>query len=84
MLLSIISSSAISASAVSMITTPGLPNYGASVVIGLIGILSLKEVFSASEKWNNSLSSSFNLAILPLLLCFAGIVSFKILDVIFA
>lgn len=83
MLLSVISSSAISASAVSMITAPGLPQYGASVVIGLIGLLSIKEVFSASEKWNSSLSSSFNLAILPLLLCFAGIVSFKILDIVF-
>ncbi|HEY3361611.1 MAG TPA: hypothetical protein VGK06_07225 [Methanosarcina sp.] len=83
MLLSVISSSAISASAVSMITTPGLPQYGVSVVIGLIGLLSLKEIFSASEKWSNSLSSSFNLAILPLLLCFAGIVSFSILNVIF-
>lgn len=82
MLLSVISSSAISASAVSMITTPGLPQYGVSVVIGLIGLLSLKEIFSASEKWSNSLSSSFNLAILPLLLCFAGIVSFSILNII--
>ena len=45
MLLSIISSSAISASAVSMITTPGLPQYGASVVIGLIGTSFSKRSF---------------------------------------
>jgi len=82
MLLSVISSSAISASAISMVTTPGLSQYGISVVIGLIGLLSLKEIFSASEKWSNFLSSSFNLAILPLLLCFAGIVSFSILNII--
>jgi hypothetical protein len=65
-----------------MVTTPGLPQYGAAVVIGLISLLSLKEIFSASDQWNNSLSSSFNLAVLPLLLCFGGIVSFKIIDII--
>jgi len=80
--LSIISSSAISASAISMITTPGLPQYGASVIIGLIGFLSLKEVLSASKKWTSSLNSSFNLVILPLLFVFAEIVIFKILDVV--
>jgi hypothetical protein len=60
-----------------MVTTPGLPMYGASVVIGLISLLSLKEVLSASEKWNSSLNSSLNLAILPLLLVFGGIVLYK-------
>jgi hypothetical protein len=64
-----------------MITTPGLPQYGASVVIGLISLLSLKEVLSASEKWNSSLNSSLNLAILPLLLVFAGILLFKISEI---
>ncbi|MCQ1535081.1 hypothetical protein FTO70_05135 [Methanosarcina sp. KYL-1] len=82
MLLSIISSaissSAISSSAISMVTSPGLPQYGAAVVVGLIALLSLKEVLSASEKWNKSLNNSFNLAILPLLVCFAAIVLFKI------
>ena len=81
-LLSIISSSAISSSAISMITTPGLPQYGALVVVGLIAFLSLKEILSASEKWNRSLNSSFNLVILPLMLCFAGIVFFKISEII--
>jgi hypothetical protein len=65
-----------------MVTTPGLPQYGASVVFGLIGLLSLKEVLSASDKWNNSLNSSLNLAILPLLLVFGGIVLYKTLEVI--
>ena len=79
---SAISSSAISASAISMITTPGLPQYGASVVIGLISLLSLKEVLSASEKWNSSLNSSLNLAIQPLLLVFGGIVFYKVLEIV--
>ncbi|KKG09300.1 hypothetical protein [Methanosarcina sp. 2.H.A.1B.4] len=79
---SVISSSAISSSAISMVTSPGLPQYGAAVVIGLIALLSLKEVLSASKSWNKSLNSSFNLAIIPLLLSFAGIVVFKVAEII--
>lgn len=82
MLLSIISSSAISSSAISMVTSPGLPQYGAAVVVGLIALLSLKEILSASEHWNKSLDSSFNLTILPLLFVFVTIVGFKVIEVI--
>jgi hypothetical protein len=82
MLLSIISSSAISSSAISMVTSPGLPQYGAAIVIGLIVLLSLKEVLSASEHWNISLNSSFNMSILPLLCCFALIVVYKVAETI--
>lgn len=81
-LLSIISSSAISSSAISMVTSPGLPQYGAAVVVGLIALLSLKEVLSASEHWDRSLNSSFNLAILPMLFCFALIVFYKVGEVV--
>lgn len=83
MLLSIISSSAISSSALLMITSPGLPQYGAMVVLGLISLLCLKEIFSASEKWNKYLNESFNLAILPLILSFLGIVFFKIGEIVY-
>ncbi|WP_048174229.1 hypothetical protein [Methanosarcina siciliae] len=79
---SAISSSAISSSAISMVTSPGLPQYGAAVVVGLIVLLSLKEVLSASEHWNRSLNSSFNLAIMPMLFSFAAIVIFKVAEVI--
>ncbi|KKG00538.1 hypothetical protein DU86_03955 [Methanosarcina mazei] len=82
MLLSIISSSAISSSAISMVTSPGLPQYGVAVVVGLIALLSLKEVLSASDHWNRSLDSSFNMTILPLLFSFAAIVIFKIVEII--
>jgi len=77
MVSSMVSSSAAS-SAISMVTTPGLPQYGAVVIIGLITLLSLKEITSASEKWNKNLNISFNQAIIPLFLCFMGIVYFKI------
>ncbi|WP_175413365.1 hypothetical protein [Methanosarcina mazei] len=79
---SAISSSAISSSAISMVTSPGLPQYGAAVVVGLISLLSLKEILSASEHWNRSLDSSFNMTILPLLFSFAAIVVYKVTGVI--
>lgn len=78
LLSSIISSSAISSSAISMVTTPGLPQYGASIVVGLIALLSLKEIISASEKWNKYLNISFNVAIIPLLLSFVCLVAYKV------
>jgi len=61
-----------------MITSPGLPQYGATVVVGLIVLLSIREVLSASEHWSKSLNNSFNLAILPLFLCFLMIVFFQV------
>ena len=79
---SAISSSAISSSAISMVTSPGLPQYGAAIVVGLIALLSLKEVLSASEHWNKSLNSSFNLATLPLLFSFVAIVVCQVLMVV--
>lgn len=87
MLLSIISSSAISSSAISssvisMVTTPGLPQYGSAVVVGLIALLSLKEVLSASNYWNGRLNNSFNLSIIPLLFSFTAIVIFKVAEII--
>ena len=75
-------SSAISASAISMTTDLGLPQYGAAVVVGLIVLLCLREVLSASRYWSKSMSNSFNLAIMPLLLCFVLIVGAEILAVI--
>lgn len=75
---SMLSSSAAASSAISLMTKPGLPQYGAVVVVGLIALLSLKEVLSSSEKWNKYLNNSFNQAIIPLLFCFVAIVFFKV------
>jgi len=52
--------------------------YGASVIVGLITLLSLKEVLLSSEAWNTSLNSSFNMAITPLLFCLAVIIFCKL------
>lgn len=75
-------SSAISSSAISMTTDLGLPQYGAAVVVGLIVLLCLREVLSASKYWSKSLSNSFNLAIMPLLLCFFVIVGAEVLAIV--
>src|SRR5665811_1588116 len=74
---SAIYSSAVSSSVISMVTSPGLPPYGSTVVVGLITLLSLKEVLSASTYWNQFINTSFNQAIVPLLLSFTFIVIFK-------
>lgn len=88
MLLSIISSSAVSAisssavSAIAITTTPGIPQYGSIVIAGLITLLSLKEVLTKSERWNRNIKNSFNMVILPLVLCFATIVTYKVAAII--
>jgi hypothetical protein len=71
-----------SISSMSMITDLGLPQYGSTVVAGLITFLSLKEVLSTSEQWNRNLNDSFNLVIRPLLLCFVAIVVYKVGSII--
>jgi hypothetical protein len=65
-----------------MITGLGLPQYGSAVVAGLIMFLSLKEILSTSEQWNRNVNDSFNLVILPLLLCFVAIVAYKVGSII--
>jgi hypothetical protein len=77
-----IASSAISTSAITMITTPGLPQYGAAMVSALIVILSLKEILSSSQKWNKYLNNSFNLALVPFVITFVLIVLFNVVAII--
>jgi len=79
---SIISPSAVSSSAISMTTSPGLPQYSALVIAGLFILYSLREILSSSEIWNKYLNNSFNLAIIPLVLCFAMIVAYKAMEII--
>jgi hypothetical protein len=59
-----------------------LPPYGVSVVVGLIILLSLKEILSTLKLWNIDLNISLNIAILPLLIVFLGIVLYNILCII--
>lgn len=71
-------------SEVTMITSPGIPQHWNIVIIGLMIILSLKESLSFTKIWNKDLNSSFNLVILPLVVCFAFIITFKTIEIISA
>ena len=71
-----------SSSALHTTIVPNLPTYGASMSSGLIMLLSLKEVLSASELWDKALHTSLNIAILPLLYCFISVVLFKSITIV--
>lgn len=75
---SVVSSTYMSSSSITISITPGLTQYGGAVVLGLIAILSLKEVLSASERWNQYFNRSLNVAIIPLFCSFAAIIFLKI------
>jgi hypothetical protein len=63
-----------------MVTGSGVPQYGSAVVVGLIILLSLKEVLPETEYRSVSHYSSFDLAILPLFLCLFAISFLKIVS----
>lgn len=75
-------SSAASSAAVAMTTDIGLPDYGVLAVLALIFLLSAKEILSASKYWKKSVRASLDMSIFPLLLVFAGIVIFKVTEII--
>jgi len=79
---SAVSSSVIYSSSISMITRPGCPQYGATVFFVLIILIFLKEILLSSQTWSKYLNSSFNLAIIPFIFCFAAVVAYKIMMII--
>lgn len=74
--------SIISSSALSMLTVPGLPEFGYLVVIGLISFILFKEVLSESKLQGKALESSLNMGIVPLLISFIAIVAYKITEIL--
>lgn len=84
MLLSSVTSSTvsprvISSSMISMTTSPGIQQYSALVIGGLIILYALREVLSSTKIWNECLNNYFNIAIIPLIVCFAMIVAYKVM-----
>lgn len=67
---------------ISMTSVTGLAIGGEAATILLIILLSSKEIISASNHRNTKISDSFNSVILPLLLVFAAIVVFNVLELI--
>lgn len=72
----------ISTTAMSPFATIGVQEVSIAAVLCLIILLSASEILSASKLWNNHLSFSLNLAILPLVVTFFAIVVFNILNII--
>ena len=69
-------------SAISRFTSIGVAEVSVASVICLIVLLSASEILSASKLWNKHLALSLNMAILPLVVTFFGIVVFKISNVL--
>lgn len=63
-------------------TTTGLPQHWSSVITGLLILLSMMEILTATGKWNRDVNCSFYTAIIPLTLSFIGVVIFKATEVI--
>lgn len=66
----------------SMTTPIGLPEYGVLAVIALVTLLSAKLMLAASTRWNNTIECSLDMNIMPLVICFAAIVIYKIIAII--
>lgn len=79
-----LSSTIVSSSAgiISATSTVGAPQFGILGVVGLIILLSSKEILSASKAWNRNLECSLDMSILPLLIAFFAIVVFKVMEII--
>lgn len=69
-------------SVVSMFSTLGVSEISVITVICLIALLSASEILSASKHWNRRLSVMLNAAIIPMVLTFFLIVSYKVIEVI--
>ena len=79
---SAVSSTTTAASVISMTTPIGLPQYGVLAVIGLISFLSAKEILSACNNWNQNINCLLEVSITPLLISFAAIVIYKVIEII--
>lgn len=69
-------------STVTMLSTVGVAEVGVAAVISLIILLSASKILSASKLWNERLSTSFNLAIWPLVVTFVAIVFFRVTEIL--
>jgi hypothetical protein len=65
-----------------MFATIGVSEISVIMVVCLIALLSASEILSASTHWNKRLSTMLNLAIIPMVVTFVGIVLFKVTAII--
>lgn len=75
--------SATTSNGVTSMTTPmGLPEYGVLAIFALVTLLAAKLMLAASTKWNNTIECSLDMSIMPLVVCFAAIVVYRIIAMI--
>ncbi len=79
---STLSATSTTSSVVSMFATVGVSEISVIMVICLIALLSASEILSASSYWNKRLATMLNLAIIPMVVTFIGIVTFKVVAII--
>jgi hypothetical protein len=65
-----------------MLTATGLPKFWTVTVVGLISLLSFKEVLSESKLQGKALESSLNMAIIPLFISFLAIIVYQIAEIL--
>jgi len=82
MLASIVSNVVIPYDTISMTTSSGLPEFGLIPMIGLIFLLSFRQILSVSKIWGKTLETSVNAGIYPLLFSLFATVVFKTLQLI--
>ena len=79
-LTSLISSTSASSGALTMMTTLGVPE-GASVAVAtLLLLLLLRDFLPLSKNWGDSVKTSLNMGILPLLFAFGAVILYKLVD----
>ncbi|MBC7086184.1 MAG: hypothetical protein H5T43_07465 [Methanomethylovorans sp.] len=81
-LVSVIASASATGRTTSMTTAVGIPEYGGLAALALVVILCAKLMLSASTRWNDTIKCSLDMNIIPLLISFAAIVVYKIIDII--
>ncbi|MFY1110350.1 MAG: hypothetical protein AB3K77_01480 [Methanosarcinaceae archaeon] len=78
---SIVTNAVIPYDTISMTTSSGLPEYGLMPMIGLIFLLSFRQILSVSKIWEKTLETSVNAGIYPLLYSLFATVVFKTLQI---
>jgi hypothetical protein len=81
-LASAVASATTSTGVTSMTTSMGLPEYGVLAIFALVTLLAAKLMLAASTKWNSAIECSLDMSIMPLVVCFAAIVVYKIIAMI--
>jgi hypothetical protein len=61
-----------------MMTPPGVPEGAAVAVAALLLLLLLRDVLPLLKNWDDSVQTSLNMGILPLLFSFGAVILYKL------